>query len=194
VAGVRPSDGKLLWRFARGSAIAAIPTPVCFDDHVYVASGYGAGCTLLKITGSQDGLEAAQVYSNKNMTNHHGGVVLLDGYIYGHCDGKGWLCQDVKTGKIKWQQPRALPKGSITCADGMLYCYSENDGTIMLVEASPEKPFKAHGRFRIPEASKLPRPSKQPAKNVWTHPVVANGRLYLRDQEYLFCFDVRDNR
>jgi outer membrane protein assembly factor BamB len=191
VAGVAARDGRVLWRFARRSIVATIPTPVVFDDHVYVTSGYGFGCALLKISKDGDKFRADEVYANKNMTNHHGGVVLLDGHIYGYHDmAGGWECQDVKTGEIVWRERNKLGKGSLTYADGRLYCYTESGGTAALVEATTAG-WKEDGRFKLPRQSKLPRPELNATNNVWTHPVVANGRLYLRDQDLIFCFDVK---
>ena len=120
------------------------------------------------------------------MVNHHGGVVLVDDRIYGYSDNKGWICQDFKTGKILWEDKSKLGKGSITYADGRLYLYAENDGTAVLLEPS-KTGWKEEGRFKIPKESKK---RKQSGK-VWTHPVVANGHLYLRDQELLYCFDIK---
>ena len=121
------------------------------------------------------------------MDNKHGGVVLVDGYIYGWTDhGSAWICQDFKTGEVVWQSKK-LGRGSITYADGRLYCYSENKGTCALIEASP-RGWTEKGRFDIPKETT----GRSPNGGVWTHPVVANGRLYLRDQDLLFCFDVKD--
>jgi outer membrane protein assembly factor BamB len=192
LAGVAAKDGRLLWRFERTSRTAAVPTPICHKDFVYASSGYGAGCTLLKISGQGNELSAEEVYSNKNMVNHHGGVVLFEDHVYGYSDGKGWVCQDFKSGELVWQERNKLEKGSLIHADGRLYCYGEKDGTLVLIEASP-KGWMEHGRFRIPQPSKLPRPPNRRQNNVWTHPVVANGRLYLRDQEMLFCYDIKAN-
>lgn len=193
VAGVAPKDGKLLWRFRRGNRVASIPTPVCFKDYVYVTTGYGEGCTLIKVTKSGDTFTPEEVYANKNMGNKHGGVVLVDGYIYGYSEGKGWVCQDFLTGAVKWQERRRLGRGSVTYAEGHLYCYAEKDGTLALVKASPAG-WKEDGRLKLPRMSDMPRPSSQRSSNVWTHPVVANGRLYLRDQDLFFCFDVKGRR
>jgi outer membrane protein assembly factor BamB len=190
VAGVAAKDGKRLWRFPRNGPVAAIPTPVVAGDLVYATSGYRAGCNLLKLSPSAGGTKEEEVYANKDMTNHHGGVVLVDDYLYGYSDDKGWVCQEFKTGKVVWESKK-LGKGSLTCADGQFYCYSENDGTVVLVEANP-KEWKENGQFTIPQKSKLPRPPQQPRNNIWTHPVVANGRLYLRDQELIFCYDVKN--
>jgi hypothetical protein len=189
VAGVAAKDGRLLWSFERRSNVAAIPTPAVFDNHVYVTSGYGAGCALLKISKDGDKFRADEVYANRNMTNQHGGVALVGGHIYGYSDGKGWVCQDVKSGDLVWQSQK-LGKGSMTYADGRLYCYTEAGGTAALVEATTAG-WKEDGRMERPRASSLPRPGPNRNNNVWTHPVVANGRLYLRDQELIFCFDVK---
>jgi hypothetical protein len=103
----------------------------------------------------------------------------------------GWVCQQLLTGRDAWIQKRKLGKGSLTCADGRLYLYSEDEGKAVLIDASP-KGWKEHGRFEIPKKSDLPEQRRTSSNaKIWTHPVVTNGRLYLRDQEYLFCFDVR---
>jgi outer membrane protein assembly factor BamB len=186
VASVAADDGRLLWRFKRSGPTAAVPTPVVHDNLVYATSGYGAGCHLIKLTPAGGGFRAEQVYASGNMTNHHGGVVLVGDHLYGYSDGKGWVCQKLADGKVVWSEKEALGKGSLTCAGGRLYCYSE-EGTVVLAEASPAG-WKEHGRFELPQKTKLER---QYDPNIWTHPVVANGRLYLRDQDLILCFDVR---
>jgi outer membrane protein assembly factor BamB len=190
VAGVAADDGRRLWEYERPAfRTAFIPTPVVHDGYVYITGGYGAGCDLLEVKADNGKFEAEKVYGeNKDMQNHHGGVVLVGDYIYGYSDRGGWTCQEFKTGKVVWKENRKLSKGSLTCADGMLYLYAEKDGTCVLIEASPAG-WKDHGRFTIPKESKARPPQGGP--NIRTHPVVANGRLYLRDQELLFCFDVK---
>lgn len=188
VAGVAADDGRLLWRFERSSRTAAIPTPIVHENLVYVSSGYGTGCALLKITPEGNGsLKCEEVYSNVNMVNHHGGVVLVGDYLYGYSDRQGWVCQNFLTGGVVWQEKKKLGKGSLTCADGHLYCYSEDEGTAVLIEATPEG-WRESGRFSLPRESK----QRSAGGKFWTHPVIANGRLYLRDQDLLFCFDVKD--
>jgi outer membrane protein assembly factor BamB len=191
VVGIAARDGKLLWRYARRGPVAAIPTPIVQGDLAYATSGYNAGCNLIKATPSSTGFKVEEIYANKEMVNHHGGVVLVNGYLYGFSDSERgrWLCQDLKSGKAVWSEKK-LGKGSLTCADGQLYCFSEKEGTVVLVEASSQG-WKENGRFTIPQQSKLPRPSGQPNSNIWTHPVVANGKLYLRDQDLIFCYDVK---
>jgi len=190
VVGVAPKDGKQLWKVALGfGGPAIIPTPVCHDGHVYATSGYNSGCGLVKLTpDGSSGISAEKVYANKSMTNAHGGVVLYEGHIYGYSDSKGWICQDFKTGKEVWSERSKLGKGSLTCVDGMLICYSERGGNVALIEASP-KGWKEHGRFKIPKESSI----RSGSGGIWTHPVVANGRLYLRDQDLIFCYDIRSN-
>jgi outer membrane protein assembly factor BamB len=183
VVGLDAVDGKVLWTSDWPGQTAVIPTPIFQDGFVYVTSGYRVGCKLVKLGANN---EATEVYFNNEMVNHHGGVVLVDGYIYGYSDSGGWTCQNFKTGEKVWTERRALSKGAVTCADGMLYCLGESDGTVALVEASP-KGWKEHGRFKLdPQTTQ-----RSPQGRVWTHPVVTDGRLYLRDQELLSCYDVK---
>ena len=184
LAGVDAANGELLWTSDwPGGRTAVIPTPIYHDGHVYITSGYGAGCKLVSIAKG----EAKDVWENKVMKNHHGGVVLLDGYLYGFSDGGGLVCQDFKTGEQVWNKSgEGTQKGSVHYADGMLYCMDEEEGSVFLAEASP-KGFKEHGRFEIPRKTKLREGTNG---KVWTHPVVLNGKLYLRDQDLFFCLDV----
>lgn len=190
VVGVAADDGRLLWRYPEpGYRTAVIPTPIFHDGYVFATAGYGAGCDLIHLVPSGGGAKAEKVYANKNLVNHHGGVVLVGEHLYGYSDGRGWVCLDFQTGKVVWDDKKDLGKGSLTCADGQLYCYAEDSGTLALVEASPAG-WKENGRFPIPEKSTI---RKRGGTKFWTHPVVANGRLYLRDQDLLFCFDVKDH-
>jgi outer membrane protein assembly factor BamB len=182
VVGVAAADGKLLWRAARKGSTAVIPTPVYSDGFVYVTSGYGAGCNLFKLSQAGGKFSVEQVYANKVMVNHHGGVVKIGDHLYGYSDGKGWTCQDFKAGKAVWQEKEKLGKGSVFYADGRLYLrFEEKKGTVALIEASPAG-YKELGRFDPPDRSD---------KNSWSHPVVFGGRLYLRDQDVLLCYDVK---
>ena len=182
VAGVAAKDGALLWQAPRKGSVAVIPTPIYRDNHVFVASGYEAGCNLFKITQTGGVFKASQVYAKKWMENHHGGVVLVGNHLYGYCEKKGWMCQNFKTGEIVWSTKDNLGKGSLTFADGLLYLrFEENEGTIALIEATPAG-YKETGRFDPPDRSKL---------KSWPHPVVAGGKLYIRDQDVLLCYDVK---
>jgi outer membrane protein assembly factor BamB len=182
VAGVGVNDGKLLWRAERKGRTAVIPTPLVADDHVFVSSGYRVGCNLFKVNRNGAEFSAEQVYAGDQMTNHHGGMVLLDGHVYGVDDSGTLRCVEMKTGKIAWTDRCVASKGSLTYADGHLYVRSESgDGTVVLVEATP-KAYVEKGRFNQPDRSK---------QRSWPHPVVANEKLYLRDQDVLLCYDVR---
>ena len=180
--GVSANDGKLLWSSEWPGKTAVIPTPIYHEGNVFITSGYGVGCKLVKIG---EGNKAEDVYFNRNMKNHHGGVVLLGEHLYGYSDQIGWVCLNFKTGEIVWSEKGELGKGAVTCAEGMLYCVDERDGTVVLAEASPAG-WKEHGRFKLTKSSR--RSSKG---MVWTHPVVSNGKLFLRDQELLSCYDVK---
>ena len=184
VAGVSANDGKLLWKSPFPGQTAVVPTPILHDSSVYVTAGYGAGCKLLKLGA---GNQVSDVYDNKAMKNHHGGVVLVGDYLYGYSDGQGWMCQEFKSGKQVWSEKNALGKGAVSCADGMLYCLDENSGTVALAEASP-KAWKEHGRFKLNPQSKI----RDFQGRFWTHPVISNGKLYLRDQDLIFCYDVKE--
>jgi outer membrane protein assembly factor BamB len=201
IAGVSADSGALLWYYSiprsKGKDLfAAVPTPIIKDDLVYASNGYDVGCNLVQITTAGKGkFKAVERYSKsaqRNMINEHGGVVLVGGDVYGYCDSVGWVCQELLTGKMRWRERNALEgKGSLTAADGRLYLVSDQGEVVLL--APDTKAWSAQGEFKLPELSKTheTRPSHASA-GVWTHPVVANGRLYLRDQDLLFCYDVRD--
>lgn len=187
VIGVRASDGKFLWgnnRVANGTA--NISTPVVRGDHVFASTGYQAGSVLLKLARTADGVLASEVYSldNKTFQNHHGGFVVIGDYLYG---GNGHrlgfpTCLEFATGKVAWGGDiRNEGRGSaaVAYADGHLY-FRYEDGTVILIEATPTG-YKPKGHFSIPNVKK---PS-------WPHPVIAGGRLYLREQNDLYVYDVK---
>jgi len=190
LVGVAAADGKLLWRYEAPANRMGIncSTPIYHDGTVFAASAYGAGGGLVKLGKDTDGgVKAEEVYFCKKMQNHHGGMILLDGSLYGANGGNegGFLvCLDFKTGNVLWDErddaERRAPKGSVALADGRLY-YRTEKGSILLIEPSP-KEYLERGRFEQPERTRLP---------AWAHPVVANGRLYVRDQDLLLCYDVK---
>lgn len=182
VFGVSSEDGGLLWRSEWDGRTAVIPTPIYHDEHVYIASGYGVGCKLVSLKDE----EPKDAWKNKNMINHHGGVILLDGYLYGYCDGKGWSCQDIVTGETKWNEKKALGKGCIGYADGRFYCVDEKKGDVVLIAATTDG-WQENGRFRLSPQTKI----RADKGKIWTHPVISNGKLYLRDQDLIYCFDVK---
>lgn len=185
VVGVDAETGALLWRSDWPGRTAVIPTPIYHNGHVYVTSGYGVGCKLIRLDENHN---ASDVWDNKHMKNHHGGVILLDGHVYGYSDNVGWVCQDFRSGEIVWREKEKLGKGAIAHSDGRFYCLEEDSGTLVLIDASPEG-WRERGRFRLePQSGKRSRRGK-----VWTHPVISDGRLYLRDQEVISCYDVRES-
>ena len=113
-------------------------------------------------------------------------MVRIGDHLYGHDDGKGLACQAFKTGTVAWTAREKVEKCSVIAADGQLYCYGQDTGTIVCVEATPAK-YTETGRFTIPRTST----KRKGDGRIWTHPVIADGKLYLRDQELLFCFDLR---
>ena len=180
VFGVAADDGKLLWRAERTGKTAVIPTPVFKDDSVFVTSGYGIGCNLFHITAADGKFDAKEVYSNREMKNHHGGVVLVGDYIYGASDPGLLTCMKFKTGAVKWKD-RDPGKGSLTCADGNLYFREEGTGDVSLIQVTPDA-YHLISRFKQPDRS---------TAKAWPHPVIADGKLYLRDQDLLLCYDVK---
>jgi outer membrane protein assembly factor BamB len=180
LAGVSAADGSLRWQVDWPGRTAVIPTPVFHENHVYVTSGYDVGCMLVRI---DPGNEVSQVYRNNIMENHHGGVVLLEGHIYGYSDSEGWTCQNFMTGAKVWSERGGLGKGPLTYADGRLYCLEENSGTMVLAGASTSG-WEEHGRFKLEAQSDR----RSPRGKIWTHPVISGGRLYLRDQEMISCY------
>ncbi|HUR55213.1 MAG TPA: PQQ-binding-like beta-propeller repeat protein [Gemmataceae bacterium] len=185
--GVRAADGKLLWRINElKRTIGVIPTPVVHDGLAFFTAGYGAGCELFKLESNGGDTKATVVYTkNKAVKNHHGGVIRAGDHIYGHSDGNGWVCFDYKKGPDEPEWKNGFEKGSVTFADGNLYCYGERTGTLVLVPAMPQG-WNEVGRLVPPAKSKHPRRSGA----IWAHPVIANGKLYLRDHELLFCYDI----
>lgn len=184
VVGVAAEDGRVVWRSPWGGKTAVIPTPIVDGNEVYISSGYGVGCKLIRIGADN---QATDVWENKTMKNHHGGVIKVGDYLYGFSDGAGLICQDWKTGELVWnQRGQFTTKGSVHVADGLLYALNEDDGTLTLVEIDPEG-YKEKGQFKLDPQS----PNRNPKGKVWTHPLVLDGKLYLRDQEFIVCYDVK---
>ncbi|HUT35478.1 MAG TPA: PQQ-binding-like beta-propeller repeat protein [Planctomycetota bacterium] len=178
--GVHAKTGELLWRFGHKTSYDAnIPTPIFSDGCVFIDSGYGSGGELLKLKVEGQKCSAEEVWRTKAIDNHHGGIILVDGCLYGSAHGGKWVCLDFKTGQVKYSTD-GVGKGSITYADGLLYTYSER-GNVGLVKATPEG-HKVISRFRVPGGGKGPN---------WPHPVVCGGRLYLRHGDLLFAYDIK---
>ncbi|HSO74655.1 MAG TPA: PQQ-binding-like beta-propeller repeat protein [Blastocatellia bacterium] len=176
--GVRAADGKLMWRYEPVSnRTANITTPIVHDDKVFYTSAYGTGCALLDLKAEGGEIKAKEIYFNREMMNHHGGVVLINGHLYGF-NNAILSCMEFATGKVLWRD-RSVGKGTLTYADGQLYLLSENN-VVGLAEATPSG-YREKGRFQIADQG---FPS-------WAHTVVSAGKLYIRNQGTLACYDVK---
>ncbi len=180
--GVRASDGKLLWTYDIDKTTAVIPTPIVRDDLVFMSVGYKRGGALLRQVADGDRVSVEEVYPLKpSLGNKHGGVVLVGDYLYGDTDDKGTpFCADLMTGEIKWKSRGSGRKSaSIAAADGHLYIRYSN-GVMTLVKANPES-FQEVGSFKVPGSGGNPS---------WAHPVILDGRLYLREGDLILCYSL----
>jgi outer membrane protein assembly factor BamB len=176
--GVRASDGKLMFSYPNAAnRTANVATPVYADNKVFFASAYGTGGGLLNLTVQNGEVAATEAYFTREMKNHHGGMVLVDGYLYGYND-LILTCIEFATGTLMWRD-RSVGKGSVTYADGHLYVQSENN-LVGLAEATSTG-YREKGRFEIPDKG-------QPS---WAHPVISDGRLYVRNQDTLLVYDIK---
>jgi outer membrane protein assembly factor BamB len=176
--GVRANDGKLMWNYERvANRTANCTTPVYADNKVFFSSAYGTGGVLLNLIPQNGEVKAQEGYFTREMMNHHGGMVLVNGYLYGFSNSI-LTCLEFNTGKVMWQH-RSVGKGSLTYADGMLYLLGEKQ-LVGLAEANP-KAYVEKGRFPIQDLG----------WESWAHPVVAGGKLYIRNQNTLTCYDVK---
>lgn len=185
VVGVDADTGKVLWldkfeEYQEKPKDINPVTPVYYNGCIYATSGYDDGGAMLEL--SPDGSKVSRKWVDTTLDCHHGGVVIVDGYIYGanwksNRDGN-WVCLDWDSGKVMYEK-EWICKGSIAYADGMLYCYEEKEGTVALVKASPEG-FDIVSSFEV---------SKGTGKH-WAHPVVCDGRLYIRHGDALMVYDI----
>lgn len=180
-------SGELIWTtsWAGEKTPAVIPTPIVSGNEVYISSGYGVGSKLVRVDGDN---KPTDVWAVKSMKNKHGGNIKFGDHVYGSSEGEGLACQDWKTGELVWNEKGQFFGGtdSIAIADGMIYCLNDDSGTLSLVKATP-KGFEQKGQFKLDPQS----PNRNPKGKVWTHPLVIGGKLYLRDQEYIVCYDVK---
>jgi len=178
VYGLETSSGRLLWSIPFENARSNNCTDAIFHNgHVFASSGYGKGCILIRLAAVEGDVVPETVWRTHMMDNHHGGVILHEGYLYGagH-NARGWFCLDFSTGARMWKAPG---KGSLTYADGMLYMLEER-GVVKLVRATPEK-HEQISIFTVPEGGEGMH---------WAHPVVCGGRLYIRHADKLFAYRI----
>jgi outer membrane protein assembly factor BamB len=179
IVGVDAKTGKFLWRYDKTSGNANIATPV-IDGGVYSA-GSRSGGALVKISGSAGAFEATEAYFSRSLPSAIGGTVAVGGHLYGTTNA-GLVCVDLATGTQKWQDP-SVGVGSICVAGGRIYLHGEN-GNMALVEVTPEA-YREKGRFTPPD------PPTRASDKAWAYPVVANGNLFVRDVDRIWCFDVK---
>jgi outer membrane protein assembly factor BamB len=191
VFGVDASNGEILWKVSHGQSsdpnlrrfdLIKCTTPLYKDGMVYVTGGYDTGGMMVKI--ADDGKSANVAWTDSNLDDHHGGVVLVNGYIYGsnwlNNSNGNWCCIDWKTGKKMWEE-HWNRKGSIISAEGMLYVYEEKNGNVGLLKANPEK-FDLVSSFQVTQGNAGP---------FWAHPVIHNGVLYLRHSNALMAYNIK---
>jgi outer membrane protein assembly factor BamB len=178
VIGVDTNSGRHLWSYRQvANNVANIATPIVRGNRVFLSSDYGTGSALLELSSSGNDVRAREVYFTREMKNHHASSVLVGDHLYGF-DSAILTAMKFDTGEVAWQN-RSVGKGSLVYADERLYLYSEG-GVVGLAEASPIA-YREHGRFQL-KTGRLP---------TWSHPVVAEGKLFLRDQDRLYAYDVR---
>ena len=176
--GVLATNGELLWRYRPVSnSTANAATPVVRDNLVFFSSSYGTGCALLRLESTGGSTTASEVYFNRDMRNHYSTSILLGDHLYGF-SGRILTAMKFETGEVAWRD-RSVGKGQIIHADGRLYILSE-DGVVGLVEPSPTE-YREISRFVIGSRD----------YPTWTLPVIADGTLYLRDQERLYAYNVK---
>jgi outer membrane protein assembly factor BamB len=185
VVGVDARTGKFLWRYEKTAqnSPANIPTPVAYDGMIYTSTSRGGG-GLVRLKVNQGAVEVEPVYSATRLPTSIGGSVRVGDYLYG-TSSAGLMCVNFATGEVKWQE-RGVGAASVAYADGNLYLHGEN-GQVALVEATPEG-YREKGRFTPPN-----QPDRGMAQS-WTYPVVANGRLYLRDNSTVWAYDIKANK
>jgi outer membrane protein assembly factor BamB len=185
VVGVDAQSGKFLWRYDQTSkGPANIPTPIANENFVYSTARSLGAAGLVRLNASADGVTAEQVYFERNLPCSIGGAVLVGRHLYG-TNSQGLVAAEFASGKVLWQN-ESVGAGSILYADGHLYVHGE-DGEVALVEASPES-YKEKGRFAPPDRPAKTRGAREKS---WAYPVVANGKLYIRDLGAIWCYDIR---
>jgi outer membrane protein assembly factor BamB len=176
---VDPRDGRLLWTYNKANnGTANVATPIVRGTRVFVSSDYGTGAALLDVRAAGNLATANEVYFTRDMRNHHASSVLVADHLYGFSSS---ILTALKfdTGQMAWRD-RSVGKGSLIFADNRLYLYSE-DGVVGLAEANPAG-YREHGRFTLGQQSGLP---------TWSHPIVTDGMLVIRDQDNVFAYRVR---
>lgn len=181
------TEGKVLWTHEKlGGNTANVPTPIVIGDMIFSSIGYGRGASLMKLKADGQAISAEEVYYKRELTNKHGGVIKVGDFVYGDTDDSGRpYCADLKTGKVKWTRKKQGNGGgsaAVTYAEGRLYFHYDN-GTVALVKAIADD-YEEVGSFQAPKRNGAS----------WAHPVISDGRLYIREGDLLYCYDIRDKK
>ncbi len=176
---VDADTGRLHGRWPhRASYDINVLKPIFHQGRVFISSGYRTGSRMLQLHVDGQEVTAEEVWTHREFDNHHDGVLLVDGYLYGSNHRGTWFCLDWDTGTVQHRAP-GIGKGSLTYADGLLFMVNERS-QVGLAECTPQG-HRLVGEFRLPDRGDGPS---------WAHPVVCGGRLYIRHDEYLYCYDV----
>lgn len=178
VIGIDADTGEFLWRHDHVTSYDVNPnTPIYHDGHLFTFSGYGTGGQKLRL--NQDATGVEKVWAQATLDSQMGSAVLVDGFLYGSGqNNRGWHCVNWETGEVKYTKKTLGNKGNIIYADGMAYCYSEK-GDVGLVKLTPAA-FEVVSSFKIDRGS----------GSHWAHPVIRDGRLYVRHGEALMAYDI----
>jgi outer membrane protein assembly factor BamB len=183
--GVAADTGRLLWRYPHEAKVNC-DTPVFHDGDLYLFATWGFGATKLRLTVNGQDCSAKPVWHTADLDNEHGGVMLVDGYLYGHADAdhkqRHLACVDAQTGETQWgaEDLKGQLSATLTFAEGLLYIVTDT-GEVGLVRPNPER-LEVISRFHIPEGGQ---------GAVWAFPIVSDGKLYIRHDEFLYVYDIR---
>ena len=181
LVGISPTDGKILWGANFPGQTAVCSDPVLVGDVVMASCGYNVGAVFYRISKEGDTFKAFDFNGDQSLQSHHGGIIVVGDHCYFMSNSRRIICVEAKTGKMVWENS-GVGKGSILYADGKLFLRSESgDGTVAMIEATPAG-YKELGRFDQPDRSD---------KNSWAYPLIVDGKLFLRDQGLLLCYDVK---
>ena len=180
IAGINPEDGKLLWRAPFPGKSIVCTDPLYYENIVFATCAYNVGSYGYSVKKIGDSFSAKQKFELKKIDNKHHNLMRVGDYVYSSTDRGSFACIEFKTGKIQWEERKMRGKSSVSFADGKLILRKENTGELILVDPSPKK-YKEISRFEQPERS---------AKNAWTYPLVVDKKMYVRDQDKLFCYDL----
>jgi outer membrane protein assembly factor BamB len=182
VEGIDMKTGRGLFSIPfRNNSRTNCTMPIYRNGHLFLTTGYGFGAKLYKLSKNTDGtITPTEVWAERRFDNQHGGVVWVGDYVYGTTYNGSWGSINFMTGEIGYLA-RGFGKGSVHYADGLLYGLAEDDKTVLLIKPEP-------GEFVLVSQFELPHEAEGKS---WAHPVVLDGRLYLRHAQYLYCYDVK---